>query len=35
MDRICRSAEKEQNKPISLRGGFLFEFEKGGSESVV
>lgn len=35
MDRIFRSAEKEQNKTISLRGGFLFEFEKGGSEGVV
>lgn len=35
MDRIFRSAEKGCNETISLRGGFLFEFEKGGSEIVV
>lgn len=35
MDRIFRNTEIEQAKSISLRGGFLFEFEKGGSEIVV
>lgn len=34
MDRIFRSAEKEHNKTISLRGGFLFEFEEGGNDIV-
>lgn len=35
MYRLFGNAEKEQTKSVSLRGGFLFEFEKGGSEGVV
>lgn len=35
MDRLFKSEEKGYNKPIFLRGGFLFEIEKGGNEIVV
>lgn len=35
MDRIFRAENREEPKPLKLRGGFLFDFNEGGERSVV
>lgn len=35
MDNLFRQGAKSEPRSISLRGGFLFEFDKGGAKSVV
>lgn len=35
MDNLFRKTPKTDPKPITLRGGFMFEFDEGGVQSVV